>query len=166
MTSRQRHVRFVVIAVSAIVVLALALFVASRVYGPAKGMFFRTFYSPAVLRDPSVQALTATTGKAQRDHFMQVYLSHKGAFGLSQRVSSVEGTPIGMTLLVRDGALTLVLDYTRDSFGIRKFRTVTPSYVDLGSVLEPQLHPLDDRFPKEGPLYLRCYLESGRVMYF
>ncbi|MEW6369060.1 MAG: hypothetical protein AB1714_30905 [Acidobacteriota bacterium] len=71
-----------------------------------------------------------------------------------------------MTILVKNGELTLIRDYTRDSYGIREFTVQVPTRVDLGTVIEELLHPLNDRFPESTRSYIRCYIPTGEIVYF
>jgi hypothetical protein len=71
-----------------------------------------------------------------------------------------------MTVLVKNGFLTLIRDYTRDSYGIREFAVQAPTRVDLGSVPEDGVHPLSDRFPERNKVFLRCYFSTGETVYF
>jgi hypothetical protein len=99
------------------------------VFGPAKGWFNRTFRVPSVVRASYVEDLDPARAKAQVEKFLSVYESRSGSYGLRRTVVSVEGTPIGKCLVTENGALTFVLDSTRDRNGSRQFSIAHPSSV-------------------------------------
>jgi hypothetical protein len=104
-----------VLAVPIIVYLGL------RLYGPIKGAYWRAFRTPALIHDWRVEDLVAARGTEQRTRLLEVWRTGQGTYGLRQTRSSVEGTPIGFTLVAERGKATLILDYTRDAYGPRKF---------------------------------------------
>jgi hypothetical protein len=149
------------------IVVGLSVLVAIGVtYGPAKGLYHRTFRRPAILSAYFIQPFDPHRGEVQRETLFRIWKSGHGELGLRQQVGSVEGTPIEMHLIVQEGKITLIRDYTRDSFGIREFVTSRPVNLILGPLSGGEVHPLDDRFPSSGVTSLKCVFTSGRVVFF
>ena len=144
-----------------IAVVALALLVRVYFYGPAKGWFYRTFQTPAILHSAFIEDFDRHQAQTQRERLLRVFQSRTGSYGLHKTTSSIEGTPIGENLIIEDGHLTIVSDYTRDKFGIRKFTVQHPTTVMLGPVEESEgwQHTVTNTF-------LKCYINSKLVYRF
>ena len=148
-----------------IVTVVLFAFVARvYIYGPAKGLFYRTFRTPAVLLSTFVEDFDRQQAETQREKLLSVYQSRSGSYGLRKTVSSIEGTPIGQCLVVENGRLTIVIDLTRDAYGIREFVIQYPTNVILGPITAAE-EPFSST-PSRGRTVLKCYLPSGGVSYF
>jgi len=153
----------VVIIVEVITVLVLAVVARIYVYGPAKGLFCRTFWTPSILRASFVENLDQQQARIQRERLLSIYQSHTGSYGLRKTVGSVEGNPIGYCLVVENGRLIIVTDYTRDSFGSRDFALSYPTNIILGPVQAAEGSvPFT---PAPGQIVLKCYLAKG-TLYF
>ena len=89
------------------------------------------------------------------------FQAKNGSYGLRKTVESIEGTPVGQCLVVEDGRLTIVSDYTRDAYGNREFGIRYPTNVILGPVgAAEESVPFT---PTQGQIVLKCYLETGGV---
>ena len=62
------------------------------------------------------------------------------------------------------GRVTLVSDYTRDAFGNREFGIQYPTNVVLAAVEATEEAVAFT--PAQGSIVLKCYLDSGRVVYY
>jgi hypothetical protein len=79
---------------------------------------------------------------------------------------TVEGTPVGIWLITFEGSLTLVTDYTRDSYSTRAIHVARPVLVELGVPKAEEQHPLRAWFPDPSQVYVRCKLSAGDVAFF
>jgi hypothetical protein len=93
--------------------------------------------------------------QAQREQWMRVYKNRRGSYGLRKTTVSFEGTPIDECLIVENGNITLVLDYTRDKYGIREFAIRQPTALKLGP-----LEASDNWSLANDHIFLKCYIDS------
>src|SRR5439155_14417750 len=111
---------------------------------------------PAIVKAPFVEALSRTSEVAltQRRHLLASWQA-RGDYGLRRVQSTVEGTPASLWLITTGGALTLITDYTRDSYSTRAVDVATPKSLDLASPARDEQHPLRPWFPSREETYLR-----------
>src|SRR5262249_52845321 len=90
------------------------LIVTAQGYGPIKGLYWRTFRTPAILRAAFVEELNpkSSHAQAQRERFFEIWRSRKGSYGLRMTFSSLEGQTIGQCIATKDGSLFYVYDTT------------------------------------------------------
>jgi hypothetical protein len=156
-------VALAVLSVVIVVALDAYLFSGVRLYGPVKGLFYRTFRAPAIVQAGFVEELNPEQPEAQLEKFLSTYRSHQGSCGLRRTVVSVEGTPVSKCLVTESGTLTLVIDFTRDRNSTRDFVVVHPSSL--------WLHPLepDSDRPAAGPhpsrTYMNCMVQGRPVAF-
>ena len=136
MTRLPNKVRLLAVAVVCLALFGCGVAVALHPPGPLTGWYQRAFRTPPILSASFIVPFDKQRGQSQREQFISVYQARHGSYGLRRTAFSVEGTPIGECLLVEAGALTLITDYTRDSYGIREFRIQHPGSVALGKLLD------------------------------
>ncbi len=158
--SRSLRTFCVLFAVALILVLWIEL------YGPLKGAYWRTFRTPTVLHDSHIEELAVGRGVEQRNKLFEVWLRGQGTYGLRQTVSSVEGTPIGLTLVAADGKATLVLDYTRDTYGSRKFIVLPVQGMEPVSSSWPAEAKTAGESRGVAQMRLRCSTARGEPTWF
>ena len=147
-----------------VAIVALALVTRVYFYSPAKGWFYRTFRTPAILHSTFIEDFDRQQAATQRQKFLDVYHAKSGSFGLRKTGGTIEGTPVGKFLIVEGGRVTVVSDYTRDAFGNREFGVQYPTNVILAPVeASEEAVPFT---PARGSLVLKCYLDSGGVLYY
>lgn len=152
-----------VLSAAALTALDAYVFAGAHVYGPAKGLFNRTFRSPSILRAGFVEDLNADRPEAQLEKFLSVYRSQQGSCGLRRTVPSVEGTPVGKCLVTENGKLTLVIDFTRDRNSTRNFVVLHPSAVSPGPTEAVTNRSAPG--PRPIPTYMNCVV-YGRLVAF
>lgn len=153
-------------ALCLVVAVSMIVFFGVRLYGPLKGTYWRTFRTPELAHDFRIEKVVATRAAEQRERLLEVWRTGRGTYGLRQTISSVEGTPIGFTLVAANGKATLIVDYTRDAYGPRKF-IVQP-------VRAIELVPLGPSAGLEAPTgagvvagrRLRCLIEGREPTWF
>ncbi len=136
-------------------------------YHPVLGTFNRLFRMPAVVKEPFIETLSESAGEAkiQRERLVEAWRS-KRSYGLYKIQKSVEGTPVGIWLITSAGRLTLVTDYTRDSYSTRAIYVSEPASAELGPPKEEEQHPLRDWFPDSEQVYIRCRLSADQIEFF
>lgn len=137
--------------------------VAIHTPGPVKGWYHRTFHTPAILRASFVVQLDKQQAHSQREHFISIYQTRQGSYGLRRTAWSIEGTPIGECLLVENGELTLISDYTRDSHGNREFRVRHPTSIKLGALADGESWGFA---LTNNSVYLKSYADSKLIHCF
>jgi hypothetical protein len=122
---------------------------------------------PAIVREPFIETLSQSAGEAtiQRERLLEAWRS-KNSYGLYKIQTSIEGTPVGMWLITSGGRLTLVTDYTRDSYSTRAIYVAEPASAELGPPREEEQHPLRAWFPHSQQVYIRCRLSGDHVEFF
>jgi len=153
-------VLFLVLAVPVVAYLGL------RLYGPLKGAYWRGFRTPALVLDSRVEDLVAARASAQRERLLEVWRKGRGTYGLRRTVSSIEGTPIGLTLVADQGRATLVLDYTRDSYGNREFFVESVQTIDLVLPNSPSGVETPGETQSPDKARLRCLIEGREPIQF
>src|SRR2546430_14653208 len=91
---------FTRIGVGIVVVLSVLVAIGGT-YGPAKGLYHRTFRRPAILSADLIRPFDPHRAEEQREMLLRIWKSGHGKFGLRLGVGSVEGTPIEMHLIVQ-----------------------------------------------------------------
>lgn len=136
-------------------------------YHPAVGIFNRLFRMPAIVEASFIELLSAsaTTAEAQRERLVDAWRNGR-SYGLHKVQKTVEGTPVGVWLITSEGSLTLVTDYTRDSYSTRAIDVANPILVELGPPRADEQHPLRAWFPDSSQVYVRCKLAADRVEFF
>ncbi len=147
-----------------VAVVAFALVTRVYCYGPAKGWFYRTFHTPAILHSAFIEDFDRQQAATQRQKLFGIYQARSGSYGLRKAGSTIEGTPVGKFLIIEGGRVTVVSDYTRDTFGNREFGIQHPTNVVLAEVeATEEAVPFT---PARGSIVLKCYLDSGGVVYY
>ena len=118
-------------AIVATLFLFVGLEAVALTYGPLKGWYYRTFRQPEILSRQFIEEARLDGLDEQRKKLIEVWRAGKEEYGIHRTGHSVEGTPIGFTLVVERGVATLVLDYTRDSYSNRTFRSESPVTLSL-----------------------------------
>jgi hypothetical protein len=139
---------------------ALVVHVGVRVYGPVKGAYWRAFRTPPILCEQGVEDLVSGRAGEQRKRVVEVWRSGQGTYGLRQTVLSAEGTPIGLALVTEQGKATLVLDYTGDAYGPRRFIVQPVQAMELAFSAE------QGGSGAVGGLRIRCAFVSGEPAWF
>ena len=153
-------------ALCLVLAVAIIAYVGLWLYGPLKGAYWRAFRTPALMHDRHVEDLVAARAAEQRKRLLEVWRTAQGSYGLRQTVSSVEGTPIGFTLVADNGKATLILDYTRDAFGPRKFIVQPVRAIELVS-LAPSAGSQVPGEPGGVPrMRLRCLIDGSEPTWF
>jgi hypothetical protein len=138
----------------------LVAYVGVRGYGPVKGAYWRAFRTPSILREQGVEDLVSSRAGEQKKRVVEAWRSGHGTYGLRQTVLSAEGTPIRLALVTEQGKATLVLDYTRDAYGPRRFIVQPVQALELASSAE---------YGGSGGvagLRIRCAFVSGEAAWF
>lgn len=143
--------------------LLCALAVAIHTPGPVKGWYQRAFHRPRILEASFIVQFDKQQGPSQRERFISIYQAGQGSFGLGRTACSAEGTSIGEFLLVENGLLTLVTDYTRDSYGNREFQIQHPTSVKLGRLADGEHWGFATASDSE---YLKSYTDSKLIHCF
>ena len=156
-------VRLSVIALGVVALLSCALAVAIHTPGPVKGWYQRTFHAPAVLNAGFIVPFDKQQGHSLREQFIAIYRARQGSYGLRRTAFSVEGTPIGECLLVESGRLTLITDYTGDSYSSREFRIQHPTSIELGRLAGGESWGF---VTTNDTVYLKSYAESKLIHCF
>lgn len=146
-----------------VVVIALALLARVYCYGPAKGWYYRTFRTPAVLHSPFIEKLDQRQAKAQvqRERLQEIFQGHTLSYGLHKTAYSAEGTPIEEYLIAQAGQLTIISDTTRDAYGIREFTIEHPTAIVLGPIEKS-----DGWLFTDTNIFSKCYINSKMVHCF
>ena len=116
----------------------LCLEAVALTYRPVKGWYQRTFHRPDILSSAFIEEGDPDRLDEQRQKLLDTWKGMHGMYGVHRTVSSFEGTPIGITVVVQEGVATAILDYTRDSFGDRGFHVESPVTLSLAP---RQWHP-------------------------
>ena len=109
----------------------LCLETVALTYGPVKGWYHRTFHRPDILSSAFIEEADPNRLDEQRQKLLDTWKRKDGMYGVHRTVNSVEGTPIGITVVVQKGVATVILDYTHDSYGVREFRVRSPVALSL-----------------------------------
>jgi hypothetical protein len=157
-----RPVRAIVVLLAASIVAYLGV----RLYGPVKGAYWRTFRTPALVRGQSVEDLVGARADVQRRRLFEVWRSARGTYGLRQTVLSVEGTPIGLVLVVERGRATFVFDYTRDAYGTRQFIIEPVQAIEVSASVAHGGVAAGGESSGFGRTRLRCSFDSGKSTWF
>ena len=139
----------------------LYIYANSHLYGPAKGLYWRTFRAPAILNAGFIEPIDPQREQEQLKKFCDVYESHQGSYGLRQLTASVEGSLVGKCLVTEDGRLTLVVDQTRDANSDREIIVAHPSSVTLAPVEQGTNQAASASAPAD--VYLICTIGGRRV---
>ena len=152
---------FIVLAV-----LALAFVSRFYLYGPMSGWFNRSFRTPAVLHSTFIVDYERAQAATQRQKLFDIYQTKRGSFGLHRTFGSIEGTSFGAYLLVEEGCLTFINDFTRDNVDTHSTRGFTTRY-PTNLVLAPVSASEESApfTPPQGSIVLKLYLDHG-VLYF
>jgi hypothetical protein len=153
--------------IAAVVAISTGFVIAGLLYHPTLGAFNRLVRLPRVVYASFVEDLSesAEVAMAQRLRLLESWQT-RGDYGLHRVQKTVEGTPVGLWLITSGGSLTLVTDYTRDSYSTRGIYVSTPSSLELGTPTRQEQHPLRAWFPDREQTYLRCIFGSGGVEFF
>src|SRR5262249_17344266 len=136
-------------------------------YGPVLGAWTRATRLPPLVHEPFIEDLSsdASTAASQRARLLDAW--HAGSdYGLRRTQNSVEGTPIGLWLITSKHQLSLITDYSRDSFSTRGIDVATPIALEIATPAAEDQHPLRAWFPARTTAYLRCTLPNGHVAFF
>jgi hypothetical protein len=134
-----------------------------RTRGPVKGWYYRTFRTPAILYSTFIVDFDKQHAAAQRQKLFEVYQAKSGSYGLRKVDSSIEGTPVGVYLIVESGRTTLIADFTQDSYGDRRFDILYPTNIVLAPVTASETSQ-SSVTPVE-TVVLKCYLAKGVISF-
>jgi hypothetical protein len=163
MTHPPKIVRLLWIPFAGLALLGCVLAIAIHTPGPIKGWYQRAFQTPPILNASFIVRFDKQQGKAEREQFIAIYQARRGSYGLRRTAWSVEGTPIGECLLVEDGFLTLISDYTRDSYSSREFRVQHPTSVTLEKLADGESWGFTTA---KDSVYLKSYADSKLIHCF
>ena len=116
---------------------------------------------------PFVERLSSDPAAAtqQRVRLLNAWRERK-SYGLRTTQHSVEGTPIHLSIITQNGALSFVTDYSDDSYSTREIYVEKVAAVELRRITREESHPLMAWFPDPAVEYLRCQLANGEVQFF
>jgi hypothetical protein len=163
MIRRLRIVPVLATTLAVLVLLSAALAAAIHTAGPVKGWYQRAFHTPPLLNAPFVVQFDKRQGHSKRERFISIYQARQGSYGLRRTGWSVEGTPIGECVLVENGLLTIITDYTRDSYGNREFNVRHPTSVKLGALADGESWGFA---LTNNSVYLKSYVNSKLIHCF
>ena len=157
------------ISVTLVGVLLVELCFQGSIKGPIKGLFYRTFLVPDIIRDHDFVRLNSTLyPNKSKQEFFSVYESKKGFYGLRRRAGTLEGYNITLYLITNNGHLAMILDYTRDPYGNRNFMLMHPSKVQLGFFVfdgDERKFVIQPTEKTSQDIILKIIMESGEDIY-
>lgn len=111
--------------------------------------------------------------RKQKRKFYEAYKSGKGRYGLRKQTRTIEGDVIYRYIIVRDGQLTVVHDYTRDVWGPPGFKVYQAKKVEIGCYVDKKfttdetLFTTDETPMETSPtIVLQFNLSDERRFYF
>jgi hypothetical protein len=145
-----------------------ALLVVLQMYGPVKGLYWRSFRTPTILRAAFIEEFDPKSARAdsQRKRLWEIWKLAKGSYGLRMTFSSIEGQAIGQCIAIEEGTLSYVYDATRDSYGPRRFLVGHPVELVLGAPAHSEVSVMDEMWPDSKRTYLKVKFRSGRTFFF
>ena len=150
-----------------IALLGAILFIVFLFSGSIKGAFYRTFFTPEILKEKVFEDVSDSRfPNADKQVFYEKYVQKEGYYGLKQNRTSIEGDPIVLYIYTNHGDATLIVDYTRDSYGVRKFVKEKIERVELvGRDEDGNFHELDSLANSSQKVILRIETISGKISY-
>lgn len=108
--------------VNLIVFLEIFFFIILCFGGDIKGSYYRTFFFPAVIKNNNFASLNVSQNAIkEKEEFFLSYNSQKGFYGLKEKRFTIEGYPIVFYVYTNNGNSEMIIDYTKDPYGPRKF---------------------------------------------
>ena len=147
------------VALTAIALTVCVVVAGLFTYYPLKGVFNRAFRTPAIVKQPFVQELQEPDGLRQRQQLLEAW-SAGATSGLHRQVSTAEGKPVQLWLVTDRATLTLITDFTRDTFSRRDITVGHPTGMNLCKGSDDS-DPLRAWFPRSDQVYLRLRFEDG-----
>lgn len=126
--SRKKKILLVLLSLG----VGAVIFVGSKLYWPAKGLLYKTCFTPKIIRKHEFVDLNYTfMPNKEKLTFYSIYTTGKGSYGLKRRVGTDDLTEFTKYLLTVDGQLTEIRDFTGDASGGREFEIRHPKKVLL-----------------------------------
>ncbi|HZL44301.1 MAG TPA: hypothetical protein VFD66_13600 [Verrucomicrobiae bacterium] len=142
---------------------SIYLFLDDEVFGPSKGLFNRTFRTPAVVRAAFVEEIDPRRAQAQVEKLMTLYRSRTGSYGLRRTVVAMEGGNVSKFVATENGKLTFIVDLTRFKEGSRGFAVAHPS--GISPVTAAQNTSRGVLLSENARMYVVCTI-AGRGSFF
>ena len=102
--------------------------------GSIKGFYHRTFHTPKVISNKDFIYLNYSLfPDKKKQEFYDAYKSRQSFYGVMREKGTFEASVVTIYLMTEAGNLTMIIDYTHDPWGIRKFVKKEPKTVILGS---------------------------------